>query len=61
MVQDAIAEIAQDVTVLANPIDTSEVYDAIRAGASDANLSLAIGDREFKRSMRGMGVSFNGN
>ena len=61
LVQDAIAEVAQDVTVLANPIDTSEVYDAIRAGASDANLSLAIGDREFKRSMRGMGVSFNGN
>lgn len=58
LVQDAIADIAQDVTVLANPIDTEEVYAAIQAGASDANLSLAIGDREFKRSMRDMGVNF---
>lgn len=58
LVQDAIADIAQDVTVLANPIDSEEVYAAIQAGASDANLSLAIGDREFKRSMRDMGVSF---
>ena len=58
LVEDAIAEVAQDVTVLANPIDTEEVYAAIQAGASDANLSLAIGDREFKRSMRDMGVNF---
>ena len=59
LVKDAITDVAQDVTVLANPIDVAEVYDAVRAGASDANLSLAIGEREFARSLRGMGVSLN--
>lgn len=61
LIQDAIAEVAQDVTVLANPVDLNAIYDAVRSGASDASLSVAIGDREFKRSMREMGVTLSGN
>lgn len=60
LVKDAVADVAQDVTVLANPIDQTEVYNAVRAGASAANITLTIGDREFKRTMREMGVTLNG-
>ena len=60
LVKDAINDVAQDVTILANPMDLDAIYEAVKAGASDANLSLAIGEREFTRSMRGMGVAFNG-
>lgn len=60
MLKDAVEDIAQDVTVLANPLDAELIYDAVRTGASDASLSLAIGDREFARGLRDMGVSFNG-
>lgn len=60
LVKDAINDVAQDVTILANPMDLESIYGAVKAGASDASLSLAIGEREFTRSMRGMGVSFNG-
>lgn len=60
LVRDAITDVAQDVTVLANPLDVNEIYTAVRAGATDADLSLAIGDREFKRTLREMGVILNG-
>lgn len=60
LVRDAITDVAQDVTVLANPLDVNEIYTAVRAGATDADLSLAIGDREFKRTLREMGVLLNG-
>ena len=51
---------AADVSVLSSPFDTAAMYDAVRAGASDASISLAIGDREFTRALRDMGVIFNG-
>lgn len=58
LVKDAIADVAADVAVLSNPFDSSEMYEAVRAGASDANLTLSIGEREFSRALRNLGVSF---
>lgn len=60
LVQNAVADVSADVAVLQNPMDANEMYDAIRKGASDATLRLAIGDREFGRALRNMGVVFNG-
>lgn len=60
IVKDAVADVAADVSVLSSPFDTTAMYDAVRAGASDASISLAIGDREFTRALRDMGVIFNG-
>ena len=60
IVKDAVADVATDVSVLSRPFDTAAMYDAVRAGASDASISLAIGDREFTRALRDMGVIFNG-
>lgn len=60
LVQNAVADVSADVAVLENPIDSDEIYRAIRNGASDATLRLAIGDREFGRALREMGVAFNG-
>lgn len=60
IVKDAVADVAADVSVLSSPFDTAAMYDAVRAGASDASISLAIGDREFTRALRDMGVVFNG-
>lgn len=60
LVQNAVADVSADVAVLQNPMDATEMYDAIRRGASDATLRLAIGDREFGRALRNMGVVFNG-
>ena len=58
LVRNAVADVAEDVTVLANPFDSSEMYNAVRAGASDANITLTIGDREFTRALKDLGVEF---
>ena len=60
LIQNAVGDVATDVAVLQNPINADEIYSAIRSGASDATLRLAIGDREFGRTLRDMGVVFNG-
>lgn len=60
LVKDAVADVAADVSLLSSPFDTAAMYDAVRSGASDADISLAIGDREFTRALRDMGVIFNG-
>lgn len=60
LIKDAVSDVASDVAVLQSPLDSSEVYQAIRSGASDATLRLAIGDREFGRALRDMGVVFSG-
>lgn len=60
IVKDAVADVAADVSLLASPFDTAAMYDAVRSGASDADISLSIGDREFTRALRDMGVIFNG-
>ena len=60
LVKNAVADVAADVSVLQSPLDSSELYEAVRAGASNAAISFAIGDREFTRALRDMGVQFNG-
>ncbi len=60
LIQTAVGDISQDIAVLENPINAAEIYDAVRSGASNANLSLSIGEREFGRALREMGVSFGG-
>ena len=39
-------------------LDAAEMYEAVRAGASDAGIKLYIGERELGRVLRGMGVVF---
>ena len=60
LIQNAVADVSADVAVLQSPLEATEMYEAIRSGASDATLRLAIGDREFGRALRNMGVVFNG-
>lgn len=60
LIKGAVEDVAADVAVLANPFDSEEMYSAVRAGASDATLRIAIGDRELGRALRDMGVVFNG-
>ena len=60
LVKNAVADVAADVSVLQSPLDSAELYEAVKAGASNAAISLAIGDREFTRALRDMGVQFNG-
>lgn len=60
LVQNAVDRIADDIAVLENPMSADEMYSAVRQGASDANLTLAIGDRELGRVLRDMGVVFSG-
>ena len=60
LVKNAVADVAADVSVLQSPLDSAELYEAVRAGASNAAISFAIGDREFTRALRDMGVQFNG-
>lgn len=60
LVKNAVADVAADVSVLQRPLDSAELYEAVRAGASNAAISFAIGDREFTRALRDMGVQFNG-
>lgn len=44
----------------AQSIDYARMYNAVKAGASESSTVLYIGDREFKRTLRGMGVVFEG-
>ena len=60
LVKNAVADVSSDVAVLENPFSADEMYNAVRKGASDANVSLAIGDRELGRVLRDMGVVFGG-
>ena len=60
LVKDAVSEVAADIGVIQNPFNVDDLYEAVRSGASDAAISLAIGDREFTRALREMGVQFDG-
>lgn len=44
----------------AQTIDYNRMYSAVRAGAENSNTVLYIGEREFKRLLKGMGVAFEG-
>lgn len=41
-----------------NALDTDALYSAVRAGAENAQTKIVIGEKEFGRLLRGMGVSF---
>lgn len=41
-------------------IDYNRLYNSVRAGASDSNTIMYIGDRPFKRVLKSMGVVFEG-
>lgn len=43
----------------ATALNLDGIYEAVRQGASDAVISFSIGDREFSRQLKGMGVSFS--
>lgn len=60
LVKNAVADVSADVAVLENPFNASDMYDAVRRGASDANMSLSIGGRDFSRTLKDMGVVFGG-
>lgn len=58
LVKKSVMDVAADVSLLNDPIDPNEIYNAVNAGASNANITLTIGDREMTRALRGMGVAF---
>lgn len=60
LVRQAVDGVATEVEVLQNPlgIDADELYDAVQSGASNANISIGIGEREFTRTLGDMGVVF---
>lgn len=41
-------------------VSPSAIYEAVRQGASDANVTVIMGEREVSRSLRDMGVAFGG-
>lgn len=60
LVRNAVDDVAADVAVLNQPFSYSDLYDAVRSGASDSNTNIYLNDREVTRALSGLGVSFNG-
>lgn len=60
LVRNAVDDVAADVAVLNQPFSYSDMYDAVRSGASDSNTNIYLNDREVTRALSGLGVSFNG-
>ena len=62
LVQNAVKDVAGDVASLSTlnnqTLDSNSIYNAVRGGASDANISVVIGDRELARKLKDMGVVF---
>ena len=60
LVRQAVEGVATEVEVLQNPlgIDVEDLYAAVQSGASNANISIGIGEREFTRTLGDMGVVF---
>ena len=57
LVQKAVSDVTADVAMMQpNTLSADEIYSAVNAGASNANITLVIGDREFGRQLRDMGV-----
>lgn len=52
---EAIAKLAEN----SDSVDVNEIYAAVRQGASDANISMRLNNRELSREMKNMGVVFN--
>lgn len=60
LVRNAVDDVAADVAVLDQPFSYSDLYDAVRRGASDSDTNIYLNDREITRALSGLGVSFNG-
>jgi phage-related protein len=60
LVRNAVDDVAADVAVLNQPFSYSDMYEAVRSGASDSNTNIYLNDREVTRALSGLGVSFNG-
>lgn len=59
LVKEAVEGVAMDVnSVMTNPIDAEEVYNAVREGAASATHNIVLNDREVTRALSGMGVAF---
>lgn len=56
LVQRAVSDVSADVALMNNGLEADEIYNAVNSGASDANISLVIGERELGRALRDMGV-----
>lgn len=57
LVQRAVSDVTADVAMIEpEGLSADEIYSAVNAGASDANISIVIGDRELGRALRNMGV-----
>lgn len=57
LVQKAVSDVTADVAMMQpNTLSADEIYSAVNAGASNANITLVIGDREFGRQLKDMGV-----
>jgi len=57
LVQKAVSDVTADVAMMRpDTLSADEIYSAVNAGASDANISIVIGDRELGRALRNMGV-----
>ena len=60
LVRNAVSDVATDVSLLgAGGLSSDEIYNAVRSGSEDAEIGLSIGEREFTRYLRNIGVSFN--
>lgn len=60
LVKDAVSDVAADVSLLGSDgLSSDEIYNAVRSGSEDAEIGLAIGEREFTRVLRNLGVQFN--
>lgn len=61
LVKNAVSGVASDINdVLASPLDTEEIYSAVRSGAAEATTKIVLNDREITRALSGLGVVFNG-
>ena len=61
LIDNAVKGVSADMaSVLSSPFDVDELYQSVRSGASDAVLNIYLNDREVTRSLKGMGVQFNG-
>lgn len=57
LVKNAVSDVTADVALMGpDALTADEIYSAVNAGASDANITLVVGDRELGRALRGMGV-----
>lgn len=61
LVRNAASGVASDISdVLMAPLDSEDIYNAVRSGAAEATTKIVLNDREITRALSGLGVVFNG-